>query len=426
MIDGDLTAVVSFIGVVVQLGGELLLVLLFVLLRRYVIRRGYFAAWTAAWACGAVAILALCARYILMPRLVPTPIDDASPAVRALYLTYQVGKLSSFALFVSGTAMYATGSRMLGARKFVFAAVIAYALASLFGSGGNLNQLVVWQAPVAVVALGACAALLFTLPPSRRTLGSVAGGGAFAVLSALWLIYGIAFGIGSGGAGSPAWSLAVVHYNTYFDLLLNISLGFAMVVLLMEDAKREVDDAQAELRVAHDQLRRAALYDPLTDSLNRRAFEQGVGLEMARGTFGTVVIADLDNLKAVNDAYGHAAGDRLLRQCAELLRSTLRPYDKLYRWGGDEFLLVIPSARGVDVEARLAEVLNGAEPLAVGGRTAQLEVSLGAADYTSAESLEDSIQLADQAMYRQKSSRKSPDQGLRALNIPSRPVSIQY
>src|SRR6185503_21261620 len=177
---------------------------------------------------------------------------------------------------------------------------------------------------------------------------------------------------------------------------LNISLGFAMVVLLMEDAKREVDDAQAELRVAHDQLRRAALYDPLTDSLNRSAFEQGVGLEMARGTFGTVVIADLDNLKAVNDAFGHAAGDRLLRQCADLLRSTLRPYDKLYRWGGDEFLMVIPSARGADVEARLGEVLARAEAIDVsnGTRSVTLQVSLGTADYTSAESLEGSIHLA--------------------------------
>jgi diguanylate cyclase (GGDEF)-like protein len=425
MIDGDLTAVVSFIGVVVQLGGELLLVLLFVLLRRYVLRRGYFAAWTAAWACGAVAILALCVRYFIMPRLAP-PVDDSTTAVRALYLLYQTGKLSSFALFVSGTAMYATGSRMIGSRKYVFAAVVAYAAASLFGAAGDLNQLVVWQAPVAVVALGACAALLFTLPPSRRTLGSVAGGGAFASLASLWLIYGIAFGLRSNGSGPPSWTFPVVSYNTYFDLLLNIALGFAMVVLLMEDGKREVDDAQAELRVAHDQLRRAALYDPLTDSLNRRAFEQGVGLEMARGTFGTVVIADLDNLKAVNDAFGHGAGDRLLRQCAELLRSTLRPYDKLYRWGGDEFLLVIPSARGIDVEARLEEVLNHAEPLEIGGKTTKLEVSLGAADYTSAESLEDSIQLADQAMYRQKNRRKSPERGLRAVNIPSRPVSIQY
>ena len=425
MLDGDLTAVVSFIGVVVQLGGELLLVLLFTLLRRYVLRRGYFAAWTAAWACGVVAILALCIRYILMPRLSPSPIDDASLPVQSLYLVYQIGKLSSFAFFVSGTAMYVTGSRVLGPRNVVFVIAIVYAIASLLGSSGSLNQLVVWQAPVAVVALGACAALLFSLPPSRRTLGSVAGGGAYAALGVLWLLYGIAFGLRASGGTLPAWSSAVIRFNTYFDLLLNIALGFAMVVLLMEDAKREVDDAQAELRVAHDQLRRAALYDPLTDSLNRRAFEQGVGLEMARGTFGTVVIADLDNLKAVNDTYGHAAGDRLLRQCAELLRGTLRPYDKLYRWGGDEFLLVIPSARGIDVEQRLTEVLAKAQPIQVGNSrsSVRLEVSLGTADYTSAESLEGSIQIADEAMYRQKHTRKSPEHGIRALTPASNALS---
>ena len=424
MVDGDLTAVVSFIGVVVQLAGELLLVLLFVLLRRYVLRRGYFAAWTLAWACGAAAIMALCVRYIIMPSVVATPIDEGALSTRLLYLVYQVGKLSSFALFIAGTAMYVTGSRLVGSRKLVAIASVGYAVLSLLGSGGDLNQLVVWQAPVAVVALGTCAALLFTLPASRRTLGSVAGGGAFAVLASLWLGYGIAFGMADTPV-TPGWADAVINYNTYFDLLLNIALGFAMVVLLMEDAKREVDDAQAELRVQHDQLRRAALYDTLTDSLNRRAFAQGVGLEMARGTFGTVVIADLDNLKSVNDTHGHASGDQLLRQCADLLRSTLRPYDKLYRWGGDEFLLVMPSARGEDVEARLREVLSQAPVLDVpSGGAIQLEVSLGAADYTSAEGLDESIQLADEAMYRQKHARKSPEAGVRPVRISAPVVTI--
>jgi diguanylate cyclase (GGDEF)-like protein len=427
MIDGDLTAAVAFIGILAQLGGELLLVGLFLLLRRFVLRRAYFAAWLGAWACGLTAIAALTVRYLIVAQMAEGPVEELSLPVRALHFLYQVGKLSSFALFVSGTAMYVTGSRLLGPRNVVFVFALVYAVASLFGSGGGLAELVVWQAPIAVVALGACSALLFTLPRSRRTLGSVAGGAAFAGLAALWMTYGIAFAIST--TGRPlAWTGAVVNFNPYLDLLLNIALGFAMVMLLMEDARREVDDAQAELRVAHDQLRRAALYDTLTDSLNRRAFAQGVGLEMARGTFGTVVIADLDNLKAVNDAHGHAAGDLLLRQCADLLRGTLRPYDKLYRWGGDEFLLVIPSARAIDVEVRLSEVLGRAEPLDVApdGATVKLEVSLGAADYTSAEGLDESIHLADAAMYRQKHARKSPDVGMRALNIPSRPVAIKF
>lgn len=418
----DLTSVVSFLGVLLQLSGELLLVLLFVLLRRYVVRRGYFAAWTAAWACGAVAILAIAFRYLVLPGIIAG--RDDSIAVAVLYFVYQVGKLGYLGLLVSGTAMYVTGSRLLGPRRALIAAGVAYALASLAFSRLDLNQMIVWQAPIAVIALGTCSGLLFTLPRSRRTLGSIAGGGAFAGLALLWLLYGIAFA----ATGTPrfgGWAQVIVGFNPYFDLMLNAALGFAMVVVVMEDAKREVDDAQAELRVAHDQLRRAALYDTLTDSLNRRAFSQGVGLEMARGTFGTVVIADLDNLKAVNDRHGHAAGDRLLRQCADLLRGALRPYDRLYRWGGDEFLLVIPSARGDDVALRLNEVLGRAEPLVVGnGETALLEVSLGAADYASAEQLDAAIELADEEMYRNKTTRKSPNHGVRAVSIPSVPIRL--
>lgn len=425
MIDGDLTAVVSFVGVVVQLGGELLLVLLFALLRGYVLRRSYFTAWTGAWAFGATAIAALCVRYILMPSVAGAHVDDSSLPVRSLYLVYQFGKIASLALFVSGTAMYVTGSRLLAPRKTVFGFTIVYAVVSLVASDGSLNQLVVWQAPVAVVALGACAALLFTLPSSRRSLGSLAAGVAFTALASLWLVYGIAFGSVANSVAPAGWPNAVVSYNTYIDLLLNVALGFAMVVVLMQDAKREVDDAQGELRVAHDALRRSALYDSLTDSLNREAFAQGVGLDMARGTFGAVVIADLDNLKETNDGFGHAAGDKLLRQCADLLRSTLRPYDKLYRWGGDEFLLVLPSARSADVTARLTDVLAGASPLPLGpdGAKVQLAVSLGASDYTSAETLEEAIRLADEAMYRDKHRRKSPVRGVQRVSLSSGPLA---
>jgi diguanylate cyclase (GGDEF)-like protein len=419
----DLTTILAFLGISLQLTGELLLVVLFVLLRRYVVRRGYFGAWAMAWGCGAIAIAAIAIRYMVLPRVIDGP--PSQMFLGALYFVYQLAKLGYLGLLVTGTAMYVIGSRLDGPRRALAVVGVVYALASVIGSGLDLNRMVVWQAPVAVVALGACSALLFTLPASRRSLGSIAGGSAFAGLATLWLLYGIAFA----AANTPRiaeWSSMVVRFNPYFDLMLNTALGFAMVVLLMEDAKREVDDAQAELRVQHDQLRRAAMYDTLTDSLNRRAFTQGVGLEMARGTFGTVVIADLDNLKAVNDQQGHAAGDRLLRQCADLLRSALRPYDRLYRWGGDEFLLVIPSARGSEVALRLNEVLGRAEPLDVGGgQAALLQVSLGAADYTSAEQMEASIAAADEEMYRNKSSRKSPESGVRAVNIPSEAVRIR-
>jgi diguanylate cyclase (GGDEF)-like protein len=164
------------------------------------------------------------------------------------------------------------------------------------------------------------------------------------------------------------------------------------------------------LRVTHDQLRRAALYDSLTDSLNRHAYAEGVGLDMVRATFGTVVLADVDNLKYVNDQFGHAVGDQLLRRCADVFRATLRPYDKLYRWGGDEFLLIVPSARTSDVLERLKIALDAAEPVHAGHGSQdpiRLQVSLGAADYASSEQLSYAIERADRAMYREKGRRKS-------------------
>jgi len=209
----------------------------------------------------------------------------------------------------------------------------------------------------------------------------------------------------------------------YVDVAIDIALGYSMVVVLMEDAKREIDDAQTQLRVTHDQLRRAALYDTMTDSLNRQAFAEGVGLEMVRATFGTVVLADLDNLKTVNDRFGHAAGDRMLRRCADVIRATLRPYDKLYRWGGDEFLLIVPSARSSDVMKRLHEALAAAEPITLESdmplADLRLQVSLGASDYSSSEELHFAIERADRAMYQDKTRRKTDPRGYaRVLDTP--------
>ncbi len=403
--------VLSFIGVVVQLGGALMLIGLFLMLRRLVMRRAYFGAWATAWAAFAFAIVALAIRYVAAPIVAGSPLGENSPIVLVLYFAYQIGKTLGLVFFVRGTLLYVSGGTVgaIATRRMWLGASI-FALASTLLSGHGLNEMVVWQSAIAVPALGYCASALLWLPRSRRTIGSMTVGICFALLAALWLGYAGAFslvinhadGTFSGAAGS------LVAFNSYFDLTFNVLLGYAMILALMEDARREVDAAQAELRVTHDQLRRAALYDSLTDSLNRRAYTEGVGLEMVRATFGTVLLADLDNLKLVNDRYGHAAGDELLRRCADVVRATLRPYDKLYRWGGDEFLLIVPSAHASDVRRRLQEALDGAEGVEAGvpSEIVKLQVSLGAADYTSSEELSHSIERADRAMYQEKLRRK--------------------
>jgi diguanylate cyclase (GGDEF)-like protein len=106
----------------------------------------------------------------------------------------------------------------------------------------------------------------------------------------------------------------------------------------------------------------------------------------------------MDNLKLVNDTQGHAAGDELLRLLTETVRRCLRPLDRVYRWGGDEFLLLAPAARPEEVAPRVREAIR-----AVPG----LEVSLGAASFSGTEDLAAAIERADRAMYAEKSKKRA-------------------
>ena len=403
--------VLSFLGVLVQLGGAVMLIALFLMMRRFVLRRAYFTAWVAGWAALAFAILALVIRYVLVPGIIGTTLRDTHPVVRGLYLVYQASKTLGLVFFLRGTLMYVNGA-VAGVRatRRLWIGVAAFAAVSTFGSRHGLNEMVIWQAVIAVPMLALCSAAFLRLPRARRTRGSIATGTSFALLALLWAAYAGAFGLVLSRATGrfPDYARTLVSFNSYFDLTCNVLLGYAMILVLLEDAKRELVVAQSALRLAHDQLTRAALVDSLTDALNRRAYTEGVGLDMVRATFGTVVIADLDNLKLVNDEYGHAAGDRLIRLCSDVFRAALRGSDKLYRWGGDEFLLILPAAHASDVLARLQRNLEGADPVAAGpaGQLARLRVSLGAADYSSYEELPAALERADRAMYDEKARRK--------------------
>lgn len=404
----NVDGLIAFLGSLAQLAGSFLLVALFFLLRGHAGRRGYFLSWGNAWLAVVVAFAALALRSLAMPGFDRTQLDEGQFEIQTLYFVYLLGKLLYIAALLIGTLMYARGVRAQRATPWAFVLVTAYCALALTLET-TLFELVIWQAPLNVLVLGYCAWLLLELPVSRRTFGSRVTGGVFAAISALWVSYLAAWGYATvAGAGALRESPLglVVRYNTYADLVLQILLGYGMVVILMEDAKREVDDAHAELAVAHDQLRRSALYDELTGCLNRRAYVEGVGLESARATFGTVVVVDADDLKAVNDSYGHAAGDELLRLLVDVLHVRIRPSDHLYRWGGDEFLIVFPGAQVDEVRQRLGELLAAAPPITVGGSAVRLSVSVGAAAYAGAEGMQQAIELADAEMYQQKKQRK--------------------
>ena len=162
-------------------------------------------------------------------------------------------------------------------------------------------------------------------------------------------------------------------------------------------------------RVLSDQAAR----DPLTGLLNREGLTRELRLRSDshhRGFVTTVVYADVDGLKVVNDTIGHAAGDDLLREVARRLADTTRDGDILARVGGDEFLLVTTTpATNEDaaqtVIARLRQALNG--PVAAGDEVIGMSVSLGAAVLDG--DLSAAVAHADEAMYHDKRRRRLPE-----------------
>ncbi len=154
------------------------------------------------------------------------------------------------------------------------------------------------------------------------------------------------------------------------------------------------------------QLELLAAHDALTGLGNRRAMEQDLQRailvsERNRTPCGLAIV-DIDHFKAVNDRHGHAAGDAVLVAFARLLRSAVRKADGAYRFGGEEFLLLLPGA-DVDGLATVTETLRASIAANVHGPEGHLTASLGAAELRPGESAQSWLSRADTALYRAKS-----------------------
>ena len=158
----------------------------------------------------------------------------------------------------------------------------------------------------------------------------------------------------------------------------------------------------------HQQL---SLIDPLTEILNSRSFFQQ--LTMARGRalrFNqslTLVYIDVDNFKQVNDRFGHAKGDELLRLIAKAIQTSIRVYDVVARIGGDEFVLLLPETNKEQAQSVLSRIGENFIVL-VKKEISSVSLSIGVATYQSfSYSVADMISMADQLMYDVKNNGKN-------------------
>ncbi len=187
--------------------------------------------------------------------------------------------------------------------------------------------------------------------------------------------------------------------------LLQSKINLADVQL--RETNRQLLDQSRELRKMNEEFRLLSVTDPLTGLYNRRHFEALIETEIAmsarHGDVNSLIMIDIDHFKRVNDDFGHFAGDMVLKDVANVLRSNIRKTDILCRLGGEEFVVMCKRA-GKEEAKEIAEKLR----CAVGGRKLQLNegsiavsISLGIATIPSAgaTSLEEFYRYADVALY---------------------------
>ena len=232
---------------------------------------------------------------------------------------------------------------------------------------------------------------------------SVAGGSA-----ALFVVLGIdPLNLGAGGEAFSRWALIVLALGTPM-LLMGVVLDDNLDYQRHLEAR--VDERTQALQDALAAANILVITDSLTQVFNRRHMESLVHDEVERAQrynqSTALILLDIDYFKAVNDNYGHPVGDNVLRQLSDILGENLRQSDALGRWGGEEFLILLPQINVV-AATNVAEKLRQAIFTADFGLKEPLSISLGVAALQRGESAGDWIKRADQALYNAKHSGRN-------------------
>jgi diguanylate cyclase (GGDEF)-like protein len=244
-------------------------------------------------------------------------------------------------------------------------------------------------------AAAAAGAAFFLLLRQTRMLGAAVVGLSLVLIagSHVWTVLRVPTPDAAGAA--PALLVRLVTY-------LIVALG--MQLMTFEDMTLELRRTNRRLETAQGKLRRMVITDPLTGCRNRRFFDEIIGRELQRHQRHVIPLSllfvDIDRFKAVNDLLGHDVGDQVLQQVAAFLLSNIREADYVFRWGGDEFLVLISC---VEEEARrraAALQLAFAESPDTKSLPAGVGLSIGCAEVNpGTDDVMDLVKAADERMY---------------------------
>lgn len=200
-------------------------------------------------------------------------------------------------------------------------------------------------------------------------------------------------------------------YSPEFKLRLIYSfLTVTFLSALYEYSREQSYKHALELSKKYQQL---AHFDPLTQLSNRRDALSILKREQARKTRSketlSIILCDVDHFKKVNDLYGHNAGDAVLVDLAKIFSQSIRKQDSVARWGGEEFLFILPqtSAMSANVFAEKIQHSLQKHPVHYEGKTINVTVSMGIEQFNSRQSIDEVINNADRYLYQAKNSGRN-------------------
>jgi diguanylate cyclase (GGDEF)-like protein len=194
--------------------------------------------------------------------------------------------------------------------------------------------------------------------------------------------------------------------NTLY-FFMNTGFGFILIGMMLYYFVKDRESSYQKLQQNEAHIRELMLTDPLTGVANRRYLDERLSMELARQARYdqplSVIMTDIDWFKRVNDLYGHATGDTVLKLFAERLKDTLRTSDFMARYGGEEFVLLLPQT-GIDEAVALAERLREAtKRIRFDNPDLKLTASFGVTIAHPGEGMAEVLSRADEAMYQSKS-----------------------
>ncbi len=344
-------------------------------------RRAYILCWVTGWTLTALSLLLAAQRFA------------GEKSGNAAYGVSQFIAIVGALVFVLGADAYRAPLRLRrGYALVLLPLLIWFALAPIplgtaaaFGPGHLLVAGVLGAAGVAHLAL----------LRQTRLIGAAVVGVTFVLIAAshVWLVLGTPSAVGH-----------ALSQSMFLNLALDLVAALGMQLMTFEDMTYELRLANKRLESAQEELRQMVTTDPLTGCRNRRFFDEVIGREIQRHRRYRIPLSmlfiDIDRFKTINDTLGHEAGDRVLQRVATFLIRNVREADYVFRWGGDEFLILISCRE--DEAAHKGEELQDA--FAISNDAASLPrgvgLSVGAAEVSSdTTDVMSVVKLADARMY---------------------------